>query len=86
MILVGVGILYNNARIGDLNLNLNKRMDDLRADVFARLAILEAQNSRLQEQISGLQQQYSGLERVLLGKIEEIDQRLEKIESRLDLR
>jgi len=56
-ILVGIGILFNNARISDLNTNLNKRMDDLRADTFVRFERLEKQLDRLAEQVSRMNDQ-----------------------------
>ena len=71
MILVAIGILFNNARISDLNTNLNKRMDDLRADTFARFERLETQ--------------YAQLEKIIIGKLGEVEARLDKIESRLNL-
>ncbi len=105
-ILAGIGILFNNARIsdvsariGDLNMNLNKRMDDLRADTFVRLERLEKQIDRLAEQVNRLSEQqirlaeqqsqmaerYNNLEGIVVGKFEEVDARLGRIESRLEL-
>ncbi len=104
-ILVGIGILFNNARIsdvsgriGDLNTNLNKRMDDLRADTFVRLERLEKHLDQLTEQVNRLSEQqvrlaeqqsqmaerYNNLEGIVIGKFEEVDARLARIESRLD--
>jgi chaperonin cofactor prefoldin len=78
IIVVGIGILFNNARIGDLNTNFNKRIDDLRADTFARFERLESQQVRLEGQ-------YSRLESILIGKLDEVDARLNRIESHLGL-
>lgn len=100
LIVVGIGILFNNARmsdlsarIGDLNIGLNKRIDDLRADTFTRFERLEAQQSRLEAQQSRLEAQYghlegqySRLESVLIGKLDEVDARLNRIESQLGMR
>jgi hypothetical protein len=41
LIVVALGILVNNSRISDLNTNLNKRIDDLRADSRDKYARLE---------------------------------------------
>ena len=85
LIVLGIGILFNNvrmgdlnARIGDLNTNINKRIDDLRADTFARFERLENQQVRLEGQ-------YSRLESILIGKLDEVDARLNRIESHLGL-
>ena len=78
LIVVGIGILFNNARIGDLNTNFNKRFDDLRADTFARFERLENQQVRLEGQ-------YSRLGSILIGKLDEVDARLNRIESHLGL-
>ena len=78
LIVVGIGILFNNARIGDLNTNFNKRIDDLRADTFARFERLENQQVRLEGQ-------YSRLGSILIGKLDEVNARLNRIESHLGL-
>ena len=75
LILVGIGILFNNAKIGDLNTNMNKRMDDLNG----RLDRLEQRQERLEAQ-------QARLESVLVGKLGEVETRLAKIESHLNLR
>lgn len=85
LIVVGIGILFNNARIGDLNTNFNKRIDDLRADTFARFERLESQQVRLESQQVRLEGQYSRLESILIGKLDEVDARLNRIESHLGL-
>jgi flagellin-like hook-associated protein FlgL len=92
LIVLGIGILFNNARmsdlnarIGDLNTNINKRIDDLRADTFARFERLEGQQTRLEGQQVRLESQYARLESVLIGKLDEVDARLNRIESHLGL-
>lgn len=62
LIVVGLGILFNNARISDinarlsdLNTNLNKRMDDLRSETFVRFERLETQYSRLEGVLVGIE-------------------------------
>jgi len=71
LILVGVGILFNNSRISDLNTNLNKRIDDLRADT--------------NRQFTDLKEQYARLETLFVGKLSEVESRLRRIESHLNL-
>ena len=86
LIALGIGLVVIGARISDLDPHLNKRIDDLRADTFARLERLEAQNARLQDQNAGLQEQYSRFESVMVGKLAEVETRLAKIEAHLETR
>ena len=79
LVLVGIGILFNNARISDLNTNMNKRMDDLGGNLNRRMDDL---NGRLDR----LEQRQERLESVLVGKLSEVETRLAKIESHLNLR
>ena len=78
LILVGVGILFNNSRIADLNMNLNKRIDD----VNNRIADLRADSNR---QFTDLKEQYARLEAIFVGKLGEVESRLSRIESHLNL-
>ncbi len=70
LIVVAIGVLYNNARISDLGVRLsdvstglNKRIDDLREENNRRFDRLEAQ--------------YARLEAVVIGKIDELEARLD---------
>jgi flagellar capping protein FliD len=72
LIALGIGLMVISTRISDLNTNLNKRIDDLRADTFTRLERLETQ--------------YSRLESVMVGKLAEVETRLAKIEAHLEIR
>jgi hypothetical protein len=71
MLLIALGFLYNNSRLSDLNLGLNKRIDDLRQDTLGRL-------DRLENHVANL-------ERVTVGKLGEVEARLDRIEARLNL-
>jgi len=71
LILVGVGILFNNSRISDLNTNLNKRIDDV--------------NNRIDDLRTDMREQYSRLETLVVGKLSEVESRLSRIESHLNL-
>jgi hypothetical protein len=71
LILVGVGILFNNSRIADLNMNLNKRIDDV--------------NNRIDDLRTDMREQYSRLETLVVGKLGEVESRLSRIESHLNL-
>jgi chaperonin cofactor prefoldin len=59
LILVGVGILFNNSRIADLNMNLNKRIDDV--------------NNRIDDLRTDMREQYSRLETLVVGKLGEVE-------------
>ena len=63
LIVVGIGVLFNNARLSDVSAGLHKRIDDLRDENNRRFDRLEAQ--------------YARLETVVLGKIDELESRLD---------
>lgn len=79
LILLGIGLLFNNSRISDLHTSLNKRIDDLRAHSDVRFGAIDAL-------FDALTTQYSRLESVVVGKLSEFENRLDRIEKRLDLR
>src|SRR5581483_10752147 len=79
LILLGIGLLFNNSRLWDLHSSLNKRIDDLRAHSDVRFRAMDAR-------FDALTTQYSRLESVVVGKFGEFDARLDRIEKRLDLR
>lgn len=74
--IVMVGFLYNNARLGDLSQNLNRRMDELSRSVDQRISdlrdMLRAEMARNHSE--------------MLLKFAELDSRLTRIESHLNLR
>ena len=75
LILVGIGILFNNGRISDLNTNMNERIDDT--------------NKRIDDTRGGLteiRQSLRRLEDILVGKLTEVEHRLSRIESQMNLR
>ena len=85
LLLVGIGILFNNARISDLNTNMNKRIDDLRADFLGWKSDLQGRFERLETQQARFEEQQARLENILVGKLTEVEARLSRIESHLNL-
>lgn len=79
LILLGIGLLFNNSRLSDLHTSINRRIDDLRAHTDARFSAMDAR-------FDALGTQYNRLESVVVGKLGEFDARLDRIEKRLELR
>lgn len=74
--IVMVGFLYNNARLGDLSQNLNRRMDELSRSVDQRINDLRDM----------LRAEMAKNHSEMLLKFAELDSRLTRIESHLNLR
>lgn len=74
--IVMVGFLYNNARLGDLSLGLNRRMDELSRSVDQRINDLRDM----------LRAEMAKNHSEMLLKFAELDSRLTRIESHLNLR
>ena len=59
LMLIGIGILFNNSRFSDLNTTLNKRIDDLRSDharlenvVVSKLTEVESRLARIEAHLN----------------------------------
>jgi hypothetical protein len=75
MVVVLIGVLINNNRIGDLRADVGTRLNDLRTDIRELfVAQSKANDANLRR-----------VEDMLLGKFAELDTRLSRIESHLNL-
>lgn len=86
MLIVLVGILINNARLGDLSNNLGSRMNDLNTrigETNARIGDTEARIGELRSHMDMRFEEMKDLWRSELHRVEEvIDARLRHIEER----
>ena len=73
MIAVLIGILINNARLGDVA----RRIDGLESRILG----LDARMNGLDGRITALEHKFDLRFDILLGKIEEIDNRLTRLEA-----
>ena len=77
MIAVLIGILVNNARLGDMF----KSIHSLESRMLALENRMTSLENRLDNRITHLEQKFDLRFDVLLGKIEEIDNRLTRLEA-----
>ena len=91
-IVVLIGVLINNNRIGDLRMDVNARMTELRSEMNNRFSDINTRFSDINTRFSDMREIYrqqgevqeANLRRVedmLLDKFAELDNRLSRIES-----
>ena len=85
MIVVLIGVLINNNRIGDLRMDVNARMTELRSEMNNRFSDINTRFSDMREiyrQQGEVQEaNLRRVEDMLLDKFAELDNRLSRIES-----
>lgn len=79
MITVLVGILINNSRLGDVNSNLNRRIDDLRSHMDTRFQQVESRFQQVDRRFDQMEQHFDEK----LRRVEVVmDARLKHLEER----
>ena len=85
MVVVLIGVLINNNRIGDLRMDVNSRMTEMRSEMNNRFSDINTRFSDMREiyrQQGEVQEaNLRRVEDMLLGKFAELDNCLSRIES-----
>ena len=78
LLIVAVGILYNNSRITDFS----SRITDVKDLIQAEARVTEAHIHRLEEKIGRLEEKSDKVENLLLTRLADHDTRIRRFESR----
>ena len=78
LLIVAVGILYNNSRITDFS----SRITDVKDLIQAEARVSEANLRRLEEKTDRLEQKIDRVENLLVTRLADYDTRLRRLESR----
>jgi Tfp pilus assembly protein PilN len=78
LLIVAVGILYNNSRITDFS----SRITDVKDLIQAEARVTEANIGRLEEKTDRLEQKIDRVENLLVTRLADHDTRLRRLESR----
>jgi len=78
LLIVAVGILYNNSRITDFS----SRITDVKDLILAEARVTEANIRRLEEKTDRLEQKINRVETLLVTRLADHDGRLRRLESR----
>ena len=78
LLIVAVGILYNNSRITDFS----SRISDVKDLIQAEARVTEANLRRLEQKTDRLEQKIDRVENLLVTRVADHDTRLRRLESR----
>ncbi|MBI3682044.1 MAG: hypothetical protein HY235_16800 [Acidobacteria bacterium] len=77
MVTVLIGILINNHRLGDMNMSIHRRIDDVKDTLRAEMA---RNHSEMLMKFAELDQRVTSLE----TRLDRVETRLDRLETRLD--
>ena len=78
LLIVAVGILYNNSRITDFS----NRISDVKDLIQAEARVTEANFRRMEERVHAVEEKVDRVENLLLTRLADQDTRLRRLESR----